>query len=242
MSKLKLAVVASLTLFLPAVAGAVPLTGTFSISGLADVRVGPNFIDWGQVVAPTFGLGTPGDILFTSGTGSFSGLALTQGKIKDLTAPPDNAGVPISEANFLTSNAQPTWDFTLTFIALGTGTAAGCGNVPGAVCTPFAGSPFTITNDAQGGAGVQFSVRGTVDNGLGEVSDWVGTFTTQFPDMTSGEILAQIQQFGFVQNSHSAGFTVSFTPPPPTIPEPATMLLLGTGLLSTGFLKRRNRK
>src|SRR5262245_59482410 len=113
MAKLNLAAVASLIVFFPAVIGAAPLTGAFSIAGLADFRLGPNFIDWVQTAAPTFGLGTPGDIIFTSGTGSFSGLALTFGKIKDLTSPPDTAGVPISEPNFLTSAAQPAWDFTL---------------------------------------------------------------------------------------------------------------------------------
>jgi hypothetical protein len=237
MRKSTLAMFASLTLLMPAVAGAVPLTGTFNIAGTGDVRVGPDFIDWGET-GNVFGP-TNGDIIFVSGTGDFSVLApVTPGELKDLNAATDPVGTPINETNFIVATTQPTWQFDLNFITPGAGTLAGCGNTPGAVCTPT-GSPFTITNDLQGGSNVSLALRGTVTNGLGEVSNWVGAFTTQFADLTSGEILALIATQGFVQNSHSAGFAVSAVPS--TVPEPATMLLLGTGLLGTGFLRRRNR-
>jgi hypothetical protein len=240
MAKLRLAAIATAALLMSATVSAAPLSGTFAIAGLGDVRVGTNFIDWAQA-GNIFGP-TPGDILYVSGSGSFSGLPLTQGTVKDLTSAADPVGVPISESNFLTSNAQPSWLFTLTFIQPGSGTAAGCTNNPGDVCTPFPTSPFTISNLVGGGSSVALAVRGTLTDPVGPASLFVGTFTTQFANLTAAEILALLSTQGFVQSSHSAEFTV--TVGPQVIPEPATLLLFGTGLslLSAGFARRRNRK
>ncbi len=240
MPRLRLAAIATVALFVSATASAAPLSGNFTIAGLGDVRVGPNFIDWGQT-GNIFGP-TNGDILFVSGTGSFSGLPLTQGTIKDLTQPPDNVGVPLTVNNFLTSNAQPTWNFQLNLIQPGSGTAAGCTNTPGDICTPFVGSPFTITNLLGGGSSVALALNGTLTDGIGPASMFVGTFTTQFANLTAADILALIATQGFVQSSHSAEFTA--TVGEQVIPEPATLLLFGTGLslISAGVARRRNKK
>jgi hypothetical protein len=235
MTKLRLAVIASVALLIGSTASAAPLTGTFDTAGTGGVRVGVNFIDWGQT-GGIFG-STNGDLFFVNGTGSFAGLTATPGTIHDLNSAQQPVGSMFLLHNFLTAAVQPTWDFALTFIQPGTGTAAGCTTNVGDVCTPFVGSPFTITNLAGGGSSVALTLLGIVSDGVGPVTDFAGAFTTQFADLNAAEIIALLGTQGFVQSSHSASFVV--TAGPTVIPEPASLLLLGTGLLGASALRRR---
>jgi hypothetical protein len=255
--------VATCILLLVPAAGLAAPVGTFRTVGTGDVRVGASFIDWGHagpvfesatytncVVGPNPGPcvldgTTTGDILFTSGTGSFTGLNGTMGTIKDLEDDFAPTNTAFTLANFLVAAANPSLNFTLTFIPPGSGSAAGCTDTPGAVCTP-PNSPFTITNladtDGDGTADdaiVGLSLRGTVTDGTPGVSNFAGRFSTQI-GMSAGEAIQLILSQGYIESSHSADF--SAVAGPIVIPEPSSVVLIGGGALMLFVSRLRRRK
>ena len=102
--------------------------------------------------------------------------------------------------------------------------------LPGASCTPFAGSIFTFVNDP-GGAVVSFRGFGVVIDGL-DSNPFTVLFSTQFVGRTPGQVLADASSVNGAQTSYSASLS--------TVPEPSTwaMALLG---VSGVFLARRRR-
>jgi hypothetical protein len=168
-------------------------------------------------------------------TGSFVGL--TSGTYNQTTLTGVGA---VSVAPFITFSgglATPVI-FNLTTIMPGFGTLAGCtSGAIGAQCTP-AGSPFTLIQSAGNTVSVVLTLLGDGFTGTAAsgTSSTVGAYTTQVttPGTIAG-ILAQLgTPGGSINQSYSATFTATNV-----IPEPASVLILGMGLLGIGVISRR---
>jgi len=218
---------------------ATPISGIVNTTGVAAVNLTTiNFFS-GTFVPNLFLVSVPV-------SGNFAGLAGTTGTISNLTnnltnTGPQPVGVTFSDPNWMVfTSASPVVAFDLTFISAGTDGTAGCSSsAVGALCTPFAFSPFNLQNTSLG-VSVAFSVQGNARNvSTGELSTFTGNFTTQITGQTIPQILATINAGGSIVNSYSANFVVT---PPSTIPEPGTISLLGAGLIGLGLLQRRRAR
>jgi hypothetical protein len=229
-------------------AGATPISGQLNISG--DVVVTLSAIDF----APPVGGGTGQFVIGTTSTGDFSFPFMTQGTAKDLSSAAQPVGTPFLLTSFLTlPNPANNIAFDLNFITPGSFSSAACG-APAAAdqqCTPtlppgLGLSPFELTNTAvfnpatgntELHSSVVFNMAGQVRNvTTGELSNFTGTYSAQFltPFQT---VLAELAANGSVSNTYSGTFNATVVPT--TTPEPASMALLGVGLLTAGWRRKK---
>jgi hypothetical protein len=211
---------------------ATAVAGTATFSGNATVNSnGIFFNDTGTNVTNPFVPGSPD-------TKDFSGL--TGGTIQNLVGPAMTGAVSIPD--FVTFNvAAGTIHFDLNTVQPGVGTPAGClSSAVGSACTP-ANSPFTLIQTAPNAVAITLTLNGEAWIGTSAKSSFtVGAFTTQ--DVAIGKIptiLQTILSGGSVNDSYSASFVATPGGVRSITPEPATMLLMGIGLLGAGLIARK---
>jgi PEP-CTERM motif len=188
-----------------------------------DAQVGSNFIDFGQFpngapYTPAPGYGTFEVSLVNAGVFSSAGVTTGEmGMIQSLNEPPGAVTLPSAFMTFDTggSNLQ-LW----------------ATNIPAGDVGPF------VLTDTPDGAVASFNVDGFIkDTNTGNnIDTFTGTFSATFDGQTVADLFTNLP----INTPFSATFTA--TTIPTTTPEPASMLLMGAGLLGVGLISRRKTR
>jgi len=217
---------------LPALAAADPIVGQIDLSG-NNVHVTGTAIDWFALGGGTGTIGVTGGLGYFGATGPYGSLIGETDTLLDLNlalAPPGDPFDPIGEFQTISNTGL---NFTLTRIA----TCEESG-IP-ALCPAGLDSPFVFTPLGTGGSTVSLSMSGTVidTNNPGFMSTWTGNFSADSPDSVQDTLNLFVSQ-GFLELPYSA---TKITVDVPQIPEPASMILLGSGLIGLAVRARSKR-
>jgi hypothetical protein len=234
-------------LALPRAANAGLITGELDIAG--GVVVDANNANWFLTVTPPSGPPATGpQEALVIGTSLMDGGVLApitplvtlvhETNLNFTTFPPGDITPPFDMFEFPCTapctTANPPIDFVLTHI----NTCAENGGTPNVTC--FGNSPFLFTEHTVGGTtktDVTLNLFGTVHDTTTPnlISNWTGNFTGNF-NGSIADLFAVIEAGGTIGNSFSATKIVIA---PAAVPEPATLLMFGTGTAIFGAMRRR---
>jgi hypothetical protein len=217
------------------------ISGQFTLDGTL-TATNTGLIDWNNENSPF--ASNEATIRSSGLTGSFAGDGGQTVTINSLNSSGQPVGTTFTDYNFIDFLGDPTFpELLANFIPSGTGGSTGCSSSPPAsaqTCTP--GAPlaaFTFLNLASSFSSATWYISGVTSDGL---SSWSAQINMFF-DVSYQQVLDNFTSNGSITDTYTAQVTVSEIPViVGTVPEPATLPLMGSGLVLLAWLGYRKRK